>query len=172
MDLTRCSDNIFLCVNYIWWFPSSSVAGFWILRSQAELAAWPYDFRRVPALFGGPSESHGVRWKRWRKMLKKDGLFGRVTKNVEKRWLLFFPINDERFMGFLMCFLFFNMFFYMCFYMLFLKNMYVCCFSTLKNGRRDLRRSFLEVRKKGRRLEGWTLGSHVSLTLVSYTPEI
>ena len=44
-----------------------------------------------------PSESHGV-------------LFRRVTKNVEKRWLIFSPINDERFMGFLMCF-FLNIFY-------------------------------------------------------------
>ena len=60
-----------------------------------------------------PSESHGV-------------LFRRVTKNVEKRWLIFSPINDERFMGFLMCF--FEHFLYICavcicFYMFL--NMYI-----------------------------------------------
>lgn len=125
MDLTRCSDKIFLFVNYIWWFPSSSVAGFWILRSQAELAAWPYDFRRVPALRENPVNPMGCFLEGWRKMSKK-------------RWLFFFSINDERFMGFFDVFFFEHfiyIYIYMCRFYMFLyvfKYVYMCFFFHLE----------------------------------------
>lgn len=146
MDLPRCSDNIFLFVNYIWWFPSSSVAWFWILRSQAELAAWPYDFRRVPALRESPVNPMGCFFEGWRKMLKKDGWF-------------FSPINDERFMGFLMCF-FLNMFYIyicavcICFYMFL--NMYICVFfPPWTMGEETSGGPSWKFEQRGRRLEGW-----------------
>ena len=120
MDLTRCSDNIFLFVNYIWWFPSSSVAGFWILRSQAELAAWPYDFRRVPALRESPVNPMGCFLEGWQQNVEKS----------EKRWLFFFFNKWWNIHGI------FDMFFFehyiyicavsICFYMFL--NMYICVF--------------------------------------------